>query len=492
MIQFNGKKFELHMRRGKYKVGKKRFENGKEEFKYFILQYLLPIIGVSHNNNLQDADSASFSNDSSLIRQEKDRIVFSINRQDLFFIEQKMQLTDDVLNLARNIIPAFLSVAQYRMSGSYKSPQMNYPSDEIHEENLKLAVQKGICDWCTGTHNSSFYRLVHILEQWSVQTYEGKKVTFGFVVDPHAKQQFQDDKYGTWFDFIKDDYAATLTDCIHSVILLDKNCCFSQYLSVTEGNKIDEYCLQSILPYRFARVIDKYVTGSRVGVFLLNNGDIIISKNKAIRLIKRNLKWINLSYDAFRNAVLSRIPPDINLLPSLIEEIYASTLDVSLAHTGGIISVVVDSEKLCDNSVGDEKQSSILSSCDYIKRRNSFEEIEQELKAANQGTNKLRVQEINKRLLKRKAIISLIGDKRFNQIDRKLRAELISMDGACIIDLRGNICAFGAIIQNESGSAGGGRSAAARRLSRFGLAVKISTDGYIELFIDGEAVYSIK
>ena len=472
-------------------MGKHRFENGKEEYKYFLLHYLLPIIGVSYNNNLEDSDNKGISGDPGLIRQEADRLVFSVNRQELFYIEQRVCLTEDVLNLARNIIPAFLSVAQYRMSGTYKSPQINYPTEEIHEENLKLAVQKGICDWCAGMHNSSFYRLLQILEQWSVQTYEGKKVTFGFVMDPRAKQHFDNNKYGTWFDFIKDDYAATLTDCIHSVILLDKDCCFSEYLSVTEGNIIDEYHLKGALPYRFARVIDKYVTGSRVGVFLLNNGDIIISKNQAIRLIKRNLKWINFSYDAFENAVLPKISPDFPLLPSLIIEIYASMLDVSLAHTGGIISVVADPEILCSNMQGNEKQSSILSSCDYLKRRVSFEEIELELKTV-QSTSKLKPQEINKRLLKRKAIMSLIGDNRFDQIDRKLRAELISMDGACIIDTMGNICAFGAIIQNESGSAGGGRSAAARRLSRFGLAVKISTDGYIELFIEGEAVYSIK
>ena len=78
-------------------------------------------------------------------------------------------------------------------------------------------------------------------------------------------------------------------------------------------------------------------------------------------------------------------------------------------------------------------------------------------------------------------------------MDRKLRCELIALDGACIIDARqGTIYSFGAIIQNDSGSATGGRSAAAKKLSRYGIAIKISTDGYIDVFVNEELVYSVK
>lgn len=81
----------------------------------------------------------------------------------------------------------------------------------------------------------------------------------------------------------------------------------------------------------------------------------------------------------------------------------------------------------------------------------------------------------------------------FQELDRKLRCELIALDGACIIDaLQGTIYSFGAIIQNDSGSATGGRSAAAKKLSRYGAAIKISTDGYIDVFVNEMLVYSIK
>lgn len=91
-------------------------------------------------------------------------------------------------------------------------------------------------------------------------------------------------------------------------------------------------------------------------------------------------------------------------------------------------------------------------------------------------------------------MLSLLVDERsFTDLDRKLRTEIISMDGACILNAVGKVCAVGAIIRNDSGSSGGGRSAAAKKLSVYdGFAVKISTDGYIELFVNYEPVLSVK
>ena len=69
---------------------------------------------------------------------------------------------------------------------------------------------------------------------------------------------------------------------------------------------------------------------------------------------------------------------------------------------------------------------------------------------------------------------------------------MIALDGACILDCKGGVYSFGAIIRNESGSSGGGRGAAAKKLSSYGMAIKISTDGYIEVYVNRELVYEIK
>ena len=58
------------------------------------------------------------------------------------------------------------------------------------------------------------------------------------------------------------------------------------------------------------------------------------------------------------------------------------------------------------------------------------------------------------------------------------------MDGATIVDYDGTIVAIGAIIKIEAGSTGGGRLAATKTLSRYGVSIKISTDGVMQGFVN--------
>ena len=50
------------------------------------------------------------------------------------------------------------------------------------------------------------------------------------------------------------------------------------------------------------------------------------------------------------------------------------------------------------------------------------------------------------RALKRAILKRLIAEKSFDKLDRKLRSELLGLDGACIIGCNGKVQAFGAIM----------------------------------------------
>ena len=84
--------------------------------------------------------------------------------------------------------------------------------------------------------------------------------------------------------------------------------------------------------------------------------------------------------------------------------------------------------------------------------------------------------------IKTASLIKIINGRKFHELDRKLRLELLGIDGATIIDYDGNILAVGAIIKIEAGSLGGGRLAAAKTLSNYGISIKVSADGSIEGF----------
>ena len=463
-----------------------------DEYKQFLTKYLLPLLGIPHKSDELITIDQNTQYMGAPVVFENDIIYFSTDKDTIFKIIYS-DLTEDNRKLAVNIVQSFFNVSKYRLTSSEIVINHSYYSNIQKDANYKMAIQKGICNWIVGTKNDAVEKLFDLLEKWSVQTYEGKKVTFGFIINPEANSDFSDN-YGDWCDFLDDDFSAVLTDCIDSAIELDVNCNFVRYISLTDNTLVEQsnnYMLDESLPFRFSEIISRYVVNKCVGIFLLNNGDIIISKDKVIRFVKRNLKWLNFNYLAFYNSI-QNFCETANVNKTLVESIFASVLDVSFAHTGGIISVVKDISKLSNN---EQDGYPILNACDYLLTSKTNEEIEKEIVATkmNSSTKPESLdKEINKRMLKRKVIKTLVGENDFVHLDRKLRCELISMDGACILDTDGKICSFGAIIKNDSGSSGGGRGAAAKKLSNYGFAIKISTDGYIELFVNGEPTYAIK
>ena len=97
----------------------------------------------------------------------------------------------------------------------------------------------------------------------------------------------------------------------------------------------------------------------------------------------------------------------------------------------------------------------------------------------------------SKAALLRSALPSL----NFAQIPRKLRAELLSIDGATLIFDDGSIFAVGAILKIPGGSSSGGRKAAAMTLAEHGIGIKVSNDGHITAWSrraeEGQALFEI-
>lgn len=453
--------------------------NFKKEYEDFLCDYVLPLLGIDVGGDHSILHSCEYHIGPNIptIFQCHDQLRFNISEWQIFWIQCFNQISEDDLALARRILQSFPDIAQYKMTGKGRFLPREFPYGAQKDALYKAAIQSGISRWLAGDQKrNQIGALFNELETWAVKTYEGKNVTMGFIINPDGESDFHVGKK-RWLDFMKDDASAMLTDCIHSVIELDNQCNFIEYHSLSEENVIKECILSHKTPLRFNQVIQKYVTGKKCGIFLLNNGDIVLAKNQEVRFVRRNLRWLNLSYSAFRNALQpfvglsSHTDIEVNeKLEILLENIFASVLDVSFSHAGGIIAVV--GNKWPDST--DEKP--ILAKCDDLL--NKAYEPETQLEDI--------------RPLKRALLEKIIANKTFDELDRKLRGELLGLDGACILRADGRIHSFGAIIQNDSGSTGGGRGAAAKKLSSYGMAVKISTDGYIEVYIDQKIVYAIK
>ena len=75
----------------------------------------------------------------------------------------------------------------------------------------------------------------------------------------------------------------------------------------------------------------------------------------------------------------------------------------------------------------------------------------------------------------------------FQDLDRRIRQELLALDVATPLDHNGQVLAVGTILKIQGGSAGGGRLAAAQESGKLGLGITISQDGGILGFRDARS-----
>lgn len=471
-------------------------------YKRFVYKYVLKLIGEIVDtdviNTFDDDDCVDKNFEVLQFDLSNKELVFGIKGRRLFKKQVNNLLSEDDVKLLKCIINKYFKICIYNKSGK---KQHNYISITNENINYEYAIQAGICNWVVGDDKKleKIENLFSTLESWSLKTYEGKNVSYGLVIDLKNNEEDNEfSKYGSFINFLNDEFSAVITDPITSVFELSVNCKLLRYRTIIDenaNNKVDGYELINNLPYRFANIISKTVdTSDKIGIFLLNNGDIILAKNKQILFVKRNSQWLNFNIKAFNNSI-SDFVKENNINPKLISEVYSTALDVSFSHTGGIIAIIPDETKIISNDDYD-----ILDKCDYVSSNDSLLNLENYLIKKNNDlpnekklSEKELVSDINKKMLKRAIIKKILKDNYdFIKINRKLRSELVSLDGACILNTSGKVCAFGAIIQNDSGSTGGGRGAAAKKLSTNAMAIKISTDGYIEVYVNQRKKYVIK
>lgn len=471
-------------------------------YKKFVYKYVLKLIGEIVDAKMEETFiDCFFENEKFEILSfdnSTKELIFGVKKKMLFKVQLSNTLSDDDIRLLKCIINKYFKISIYNKSGK---KQHSYISKLNERLNYEYAIQSGICNWVVGDEKKleKIENLFAILESWSSKTYEGKNVSYGIVIDLKNEEEDNDfSRYGTFLTFLNDEFSAVITDPITSVFELSVNCKLLNYRTIIDEkctNYVEGYELINNLPFRFANIISKTVDSSdKVGIFLLNNGDIILAKNKQILFVKRNSHWLNFNIKSFNNAIRDFISLN-NVNQNLLNEVYSTALDVSFSHTGGIIAIIPDENKILSTTNG-----GVLDLCDYISSGEELKSLEQYLIEKNEKMENERklsekelISDINKKLLKRAIIKKILnGNYEFIKINRKLRSELVSLDGACIVNKAGVVCSFGAIIQNDSGSTGGGRGAAAKKLSSNAMAIKISTDGYIEVYVNQKKIYVIK
>jgi len=265
------------------------------------------------------------------------------------------------------------------------------------------------------------------LADWSTRLYEGKPIStaFGFAQDG-------DGTGGKLADFCSKDFAALLGNGHDTLVVFDANG------DLISHEAVDTPAAASFAPFRYAGIASWAVDG-RIVLVLNRLGEILAFRDGRLVLARRSAQWHLLTHEP----VLTQMGRVDN--QGLRLAVYESALDTSFARTGACIGIVTSGNASRWKEV-------VTSIDDYMQPPSS---------------------------VKATALNAMLKGRQFQQLDRRLRQELLAIDGSTLVNHRGTILAIGAILKISGGSSSGARLAAAKALAKFGVGIKVSQDGGI-------------
>ncbi|MBD9478871.1 hypothetical protein [Pseudoxanthomonas sp. PXM02] len=299
--------------------------------------------------------------------------------------------------------------------------------------------------------------MLNALHTLAEQTYENKAVAFGCVVEPRVEVV---NRSAFPKEFLKLKKFKALSDGYRTAYVVSGNGAIIRFVD------LDRFSLKPLTGKHFypewAEAMAKASRDRRFGIVLSRQGDVLVLEEGTLRFSYRFGKWqywnhghlVNLIRDWARAQKIRK-----SILGNVVGAIYRAAIDVSFRRTGGLF-VILKNQAMLKDVV---KAEDVLGG-----QKRSTQDAEFDL------------------LLKRKTIQSL---------PRRVMVELAALDGALVINKSGTILAYGAVIQPKRAGrlkgAEGSRTKAAIGASNYGMAVKISSDGDITVYKEGQQYLTI-
>ena len=453
----------------------RRYKEAKKEFISIVNTYMLPLFDV--RGKIKCVEKAS--NNTELISIEEGVKGTSVHFypcvanekvRSPFYCEVGIYSSAALKKPAIRILRELLKTTEYeywepfalkRHYGKKGVRQLSYKT-----RTLDLAFELGMCQWLTPTMRDAvtLHTIICRMIEWSSRTYEGKNVPFGIVVDFGKTVTTGAADY---LHFLENDSSAVFTDGIFSGIMLDKMgkiICFLTRNSTPPDQRLEQ---EIFVPYQFIDIA-RHCVDEKIGIIVLTNGEILLIKNQAVCFAKRGRKWVYFDwtrvYSKLRPYFLCDIDTTEEIIRKKIQSIYCTLLDVSFSHTGGCLSIVHPNKAKALN-----EEKIVADRFDLYSEGNPLEGMSSE--------NKEKAEILSYLLRYPEQQL-----QSFFELEKPLRREILSLDGATVVSLNGSFYCAGSIVAVPGGSSAGGRTAAAKQLAKFGVGIKISEDGYIEAY----------
>lgn len=427
----------------------------KERFRHFLEENILTIftgseIAGEEPSSVRDALVAGGPGGGVLVKREKsDDYRFLIKRIQPFKAFE--------ISLIRGIISEVKKVWTIASEADY------------FKKFEEFAIEKSICEALSRQSSKVLFELISAISRWGNRTYEGRRPELGFIVSPTRAPKGVNPNLNI-ISILQQDYSAVLSDGKKTCIEISSDGFVREYKSLPRVKDWNLYA-----PVEYLRIANACL-GQRIGVVLNSAGDILLFKERMLVFAKKRGKWMCYSHEEIINRLAER---RLDIIDDVRRAVYISALDSSFAATGACIVHLNKDDEL--NVLRHLNKMDILIE-EYYKEKCQEDLSQSFFFGIKEETETVQYEDFLKeeRCVKLAGIRQIIAGKKFQELSRQMREDLLAIDGATIIDADGDIVAVGAIIQIEAGSTGGGRLAATKTLSKYGVAIKVSADGSIE------------
>lgn len=322
-------------------------------------------------------------------------------------------------------------------------------ADKLHETGayhiilcdlVERAIARLLDEECAET----IHRVIRVYNQWATEAHGGRRVshTTGIRLDVSRETG------SNLFDLKDDAFVKSLSETPDFILSVDRR---GDILGVDHlpGRPSNSRRDQEIFaPGPLAETALWTNSRHRIAVRLTAQGEILIFRNKTLAFAKRRSYWRSLPHKALLEAFLRESASACQRDTGMA--VYLTILDLAFSGFGGCIGVITRDGK-AERDIERASPGLLFDSPDPVQRVRMLQTI--------------------------------IKGRKFFQVPRPLRATLCKLDGALVIDEEGGIVTAGVMVKtNGTPIAGGGRSAAARALAERGVGVKISREGFVEVY----------
>lgn len=429
----------------------------KSRFLEFVHDYILKMFTGSEIVGEEE----SSTRDNIIAQGEGGAIKVKFNRNDNYriIVKRAQPFKSLEINLIKSIIEESQRIEDLNIKEDYKKGLKN------------LIIEKAICRSLSNSCAKTLAIILSEMNYWSQRTYEGKRTTLGCIVN-NKKIGSKTNQNLHVSKLFEKDFTALLSDGRNSFIEISADGFFVDHIYYS---KVIDYSLYA--PYENLELAN-LASGSKIGICLNSEGEVLIFKNKSLVFAKKSGVWICFSHEE----IVGKLAEHAGEYEDVRKAIYLSALDTSFNRCGGCI-VHVNSGDSTNVLKHIDIADVLVKDCfDYMQQEKINQSFFVKVDDNNSPIKQFDEFLFEERSAKSAALIKLIRGRKFQELDRKFRQEIIAIDGATVIDYDGTIIAAGAIIKIEAGSSGGGRLAAAKTLSNYGISIKISNDGSMQGF----------